>query len=95
MRRSETSAHSTSGGSINLATKKPADTNFQTFTTTLGTDMTKRITADINQFHHYPGGRTPLAPHTCDVEFPAIIGEFATAGTVLFWHTGGQVGLFA
>ena len=43
------SGRGTSGGSINLATKKPADTNFQTFTTTLGTDMTKRITADINQ----------------------------------------------
>jgi hypothetical protein len=44
-----------------------------------GTLHTSGITADINQFHHYPGGRTPLPGHSCDPDFPAIIGEFATA----------------
>jgi hypothetical protein len=37
------------------------------------------VTADINQFHHYPGGRARLEPHTFDPRFPGIIGEFATA----------------
>lgn len=43
------SGRGTTGGSLNMAVKKPTDTNFQTFAATLGTDMTKRITADINQ----------------------------------------------
>ena len=38
-----------------------------------------RITAEINQFHHYPAGSRRLAPHTFSPEFPAIVGEFATA----------------
>jgi hypothetical protein len=36
------------------------------------------ITAEVNQFHHYPNGARLLPPHTFDPEFPAIIGEFAT-----------------
>ena len=40
-----------------------------------------RITAEINQFHHYPDGDRRLAPHTFSAEFPAIVGEFATAET--------------
>jgi hypothetical protein len=39
------------------------------------------ITADINQFHHYAGGRRPLRRHTFDPRHPGIIGEFATAPT--------------
>ncbi|MEO8077110.1 MAG: hypothetical protein ABI818_12325 [Acidobacteriota bacterium] len=39
------------------------------------------ITAEINQFHHYPGGGRRLEPHTFDERFPGIVGEFATAGT--------------
>jgi hypothetical protein len=37
------------------------------------------LTADINQFHHYPAGRRSLPRHVFSPEFPAIIGEFATA----------------
>jgi hypothetical protein len=37
------------------------------------------ITAEINQFHHYPGGHRFLGRHTFDVRFPGIVGEFATA----------------
>ena len=37
------------------------------------------ITADINQFHHYPGGGRQLTRHTFDPRHPCIIGEFATA----------------
>ncbi len=48
------------------------------------------ITADINQFHHYPGGRTPLAPHNCNLDFPAIIGEFATAGDDVWPDLSGE-----
>jgi hypothetical protein len=36
------------------------------------------ITSDINQFHHYPGGRRWLGRHAFDRRFPGIIGEFAT-----------------
>jgi hypothetical protein len=39
------------------------------------------ITAEINQFHHYPNGAQPLERHTFDPRFPAIIGEFATTAT--------------
>jgi hypothetical protein len=39
------------------------------------------ITADINQFHHYPGGWRRLERHTFDAQFPGILGEFATAPT--------------
>jgi hypothetical protein len=36
------------------------------------------ITAEINQFHHYPDGVRRLDRHTFDPRFPGIIGEFAT-----------------
>ncbi len=39
------------------------------------------ITAEINQFHHYPGGRRRLERHTFNPMFPGILGEFATADT--------------
>ena len=39
------------------------------------------IMADINQFHHYPGGAGTLEPHAFDLHFPGILGEFATAAT--------------
>ena len=42
------------------------------------------ITADLNQFHHYPGGGRRLPPNRFDPQFPAIIGEFATATTDLW-----------
>ena len=53
------------------------------FRTTIGfslleTLVVSEITADVNQFHHYPDGARPLPPHTFNPEFPAIIGEFAT-----------------
>jgi catecholate siderophore receptor len=37
------------GGAINVVTKKPAWVNFYNVETTLGTDMTRRVTADVNQ----------------------------------------------
>jgi hypothetical protein len=37
--------------------------------------------ADVNQFHHYPGGRRTLEAHAGDAASPGIIGEFATAAT--------------
>jgi hypothetical protein len=39
------------------------------------------ITAEINQFHHYPDGGRALERHTFDPGFPGMIGEFATAAT--------------
>jgi hypothetical protein len=36
------------------------------------------ITAEINQFHYYPGGSYDLHPHRFDPQFPGIIGECAT-----------------
>jgi hypothetical protein len=39
------------------------------------------MTAEINQFHHYPGGTRRLPRHVFDPQFPVIIGEFATAAT--------------
>ena len=39
------------------------------------------ITAEINQFHHYPAGATRLERHAFDPAWPGIIGEFATAAT--------------
>lgn len=36
------------------------------------------LSAHVNQFHHYPGGRRRLEPHTFDARYPGIIGEFAT-----------------
>jgi hypothetical protein len=39
------------------------------------------ITAELNQFHHYPGGARALDRHDFDPILPGIIGEFATAGT--------------
>lgn len=38
----------TAGGAINLVTKKPQDTNFTHMSTTVGTDGTRRVTADVN-----------------------------------------------
>jgi hypothetical protein len=37
-----------------------------------------RITAEINQFHHYPAGRERLPRHSFNPSYPGIIGEFAT-----------------
>jgi hypothetical protein len=37
------------------------------------------ITAEINQFHHYPDGVRRLPRHAFDPRFPGIIGEFATS----------------
>jgi hypothetical protein len=47
----------------------------------LSTLLASGITAEINQFHHYPGGARELPRHTFDRRFPAIVGEFATAVT--------------
>jgi hypothetical protein len=38
-----------------------------------------RVPADVNQFHHYPGGGSRLERHSFDPRYPGIIGEFATA----------------
>jgi hypothetical protein len=38
-----------------------------------------RVTADVNQFHHYPNGGTRLQQHSFDPRYPGILGEFATA----------------
>jgi hypothetical protein len=45
----------------------------------IGTLRESGITAEINQFHHYPGGARALDRHVFDPGFPGIIGEFATA----------------
>ena len=45
----------------------------------IGTLRKTGITAEINQFHHYPNGAQSLDRHTFDPRFPGIIGEFATA----------------
>ena len=39
------------------------------------------LTGEINQFHHYPGGRRALDAHAFDDRYPGIIGECATAET--------------
>jgi len=39
----------TAGGAINIVTKQATDRNFQNAETTFGTDMTKRVTIDVNQ----------------------------------------------
>lgn len=39
----------TAGGAINIVTKQATDRNFQNAETTFGTDMTKRVTLDVNQ----------------------------------------------
>lgn len=38
----------TAGGAVNIVTKQPAATNFSQFNTTLGTDLTRRQTMDLN-----------------------------------------------
>lgn len=43
------SGRGTTGGAINIVTKRPQDRNFYTIDVTGGTDATRRITADINQ----------------------------------------------
>ena len=47
----------------------------------LATLERSRITAEINQFHHYPAGDRRLVPHTFSAEFPGIVGEFVMAET--------------
>ena len=37
------------------------------------------ITAEINQFHHYPAGRKTLERSGFDPNYPGIVGEFATS----------------
>lgn len=37
------------------------------------------ITAEINQFHHYPSGRKKLERHVFDPRYPGIVGEFASS----------------
>jgi hypothetical protein len=50
------------------------------------------ITADINQVHHYPGGRVTLRGHMGDRETPRILGEFATTSADVWpdLHATGQ-----
>lgn len=43
------SGRGTTGGAVNLVTKKPQDENFGVVTTTIGTDATRRVAVDINQ----------------------------------------------
>jgi hypothetical protein len=52
------------------------------------------ITAEINQFHHYPGGTRLLEPHPFDERFPGIIGEFATVGTDIWPELLGRQSVF-
>lgn len=37
------------------------------------------VTAEINQFHHYPGGRKTLERHPFNPQYPGIVGEFASS----------------
>ena len=46
---------------------------------TIDTIRRTGVTAEINEFHHYPGGVHSLGRHAFDPRFPGIIGEFATA----------------
>lgn len=39
----------------------------------------EKLFADFNQFHHYPNGERYLEKQSFDIEWPGIIGEFATA----------------
>lgn len=48
------------------------------------------ITAEVNQFHHYPAGAQPLERHVFDPRFPGILGEFATASTDIWPELGIQ-----
>jgi hypothetical protein len=52
------------------------------------------IRADINQFHHYPGGTRRLEPHAFDPGYPAVIGEFATASDDVWPELVGNQTLF-
>lgn len=46
---SSVAGRGTTGGAINVVTKKPQEKDFTNVTTTLGTDSTKRVTADVNK----------------------------------------------
>ena len=46
------------------------------------------ITADVNQFHHYPGGTRMLPPQLFDGPLAAIVGEFATAANDVWPELG-------
>lgn len=43
------SGRGTTGGAVNLITKKPEDERFGVYTTTFGTDGTRRMTLDVNE----------------------------------------------
>jgi len=45
----------------------------------IDTLLNSQITAEVNQFHHYPGGRCQLGANGFDPQYPGIVGEFATA----------------
>ena len=63
------------------------------FKTTVGfalveTLLASGVTADLNQFHHYPGGTRMLPPQLFDPQSAAIIGEFATAANDIWPELG-------
>ena len=45
----------------------------------INTLLKSKITAEINQFHHYPGGSSILGRNDFDPLYPGIVGEFASA----------------
>jgi hypothetical protein len=51
----------------------------------IGTIRQTRLYADINQFHHYPGGARCLERNPFDPRYPGIIGEFATSTAEDTW----------
>jgi hypothetical protein len=53
------------------------------------------ITAEINQFHHYASNVRRLGPHVFDPQFPAIVGEFATAETDIWPELGSNQSVLA
>ena len=53
------------------------------------------VTAEINQFHHYPDKMRRLGQHVFDPRFPAIIGEFATAETDIWPELGNNQSVLA
>ena len=66
----------TTGGSVSFVTKQPQEQAFRLFDATLGTDATKRITADINQ---------PLG-ETVQVRLNGVFHDADVAGRDEVWN---------
>jgi hypothetical protein len=54
----------------------------------LETLLASGVTADLHQFHHYPGGARVLPADPFGADSPAILGEFATSPTDIWPELG-------